>query len=120
PRIASDLNRLLLVGAVGLVLQEPVVPLCGELEDVREVGAGKALRGVAEVADVQPLLPGQPAVGVDRLVDVESEVAAALEEEARRRHSRHQAQARSRPEQVADRRKVLAADQLWEVWTERR
>src|SRR5439155_4318384 len=49
------------------------------------------------------------------LVDVERKVAAALEEEAGRRHGRPQAEARAHTGQLPDRGQVLAADQLRDV-----
>src|SRR5207247_9782834 len=112
PRIARNLHRLLLVDAVRFVLQEAVVPARRELEHMRKVGTGEARRWVSEVADVKTFWPCEPAVRVDGLIDVECEVATALEEEARRGHRGHQAQARPCAEEVAHGGEVLGSVQL--------
>src|SRR4051794_28719821 len=44
PGVARNLYRLLLVDAVRLAFQEPVVPTGREVEDVYEVGTGEARR----------------------------------------------------------------------------
>ena len=49
-------------------------------EHLLDVGPGERRRRVAEVADVEPLRPLHELVAVARLVDVEGEVAPALEE----------------------------------------
>ncbi len=65
-------------------LQVPVEPGASLREHEGDVGAGERRGGVAEVADVEPLRPGQAREGACGLREVEGEVRSALKEVDRR------------------------------------